>query len=172
MKKFLFVLTPVIAIVVMISCSQPAEQVAPQKDQAMQDEVDSLRTVCTNSVMSISEIMNEIQRTHAKLWFAGKNQNWPLATYQVTKLKDLFTKIRTTQSGSSVASLVAMIDPSLDDMVSAVYSKNVLTFQESYKSMTSTCNSCHAATNFNFNVITIPDNPPVPDQDFKPQDQQ
>ena len=33
--------------------------------------------------------------------------------------------------------------------------------------LTNTCNSCHRATEFEFNVVKIPDTPPFSNQDFK-----
>ena len=35
----------------------------------------------------LGEIMSGIQTHHAKLWFAGINENWKLADYEVKELK-------------------------------------------------------------------------------------
>src|SRR5664280_2951147 len=38
-------------------------------------------------VPRLGDIMNGVQTRHIKLWFAGKAQNWDLATYELRQLK-------------------------------------------------------------------------------------
>ena len=36
----------------------------------------------------LGEIMSGIQTHHAKLWFAGINENWKLAAYEIKEIKN------------------------------------------------------------------------------------
>ena len=36
----------------------------------------------------LGEIMTAIQLRHAKLWFAGKSNNWSLAAYEIDEIKE------------------------------------------------------------------------------------
>lgn len=41
-------------------------------------------------VVGFGEIMGLTQMRHAKLWFAGQAQNWPLAPYELDELNEGF----------------------------------------------------------------------------------
>ncbi|MGB8320186.1 MAG: hypothetical protein WCE54_18780, partial [Ignavibacteriaceae bacterium] len=60
-----------------------------------------------------------------------------------------------------------MIKPALDSVNSAIEQKNLKLFKRNYTLLTNTCNDCHHAVNFEFNVIKIPDKQTFSNQDFK-----
>ena len=62
---------------------------------------------------------------------------------------------------------IAMIKPALDSVIAAIEQKSSTLFKSSYILLTNTCNNCHQATNFEFNVVKIPIAPPFSNQDFK-----
>ncbi|HQT27620.1 MAG TPA: hypothetical protein PLK99_13680, partial [Burkholderiales bacterium] len=39
-------------------------------------------------VPGMGEIMGATQMRHAKLWFAGKEKNWPLANYELGEIRE------------------------------------------------------------------------------------
>jgi hypothetical protein len=53
-------------------------------------------------------------------------------------------------------------------VMQAIVQKNITRFNSSYMLLTNTCNSCHRATKFEFNVVKVPDTPPFSNQSFKP----
>jgi len=61
-----------------------------------------------------------------------------------------------------------MINPALDSMNAAIAKKDPVQFKNSFVLLTNTCNNCHHAVNFEFNVVTIPDKPPFSNQIFTP----
>jgi hypothetical protein len=63
--------------------------------------------------------------------------------------------------------VIDVIGPALDSMNTAIQQKDPVAFKNSYVLLTNTCNSCHRATAFEFNVVKIPDSPPFSNQDFK-----
>jgi hypothetical protein len=80
MKYILFSLTCIITL----SCHPSTDQL-----QTMQSQIDSLEHKLNTAYRSgLGEFMNGIQMHHAKLWFAGTNQNWPLAAFEVNEIKE------------------------------------------------------------------------------------
>ena len=63
--------------------------------------------------------------------------------------------------------MIPMMYPAIDSIKDAISHKNLDQFKSGFQLLTASCNSCHSANNFEFNVITIPTAPPVSNQDFK-----
>lgn len=113
------------------------------------------------------EFMSNIQLHHAKLWFAGKAENWELASFEMDEMQESFEGIKTFNSDRSDTEAIGMIHPSLDSVKNAIQIKSTASFERNYKLLTNTCNSCHQATGHAYNVITIPTTPPFSNQSFK-----
>ena len=62
---------------------------------------------------------------------------------------------------------VVMLNPALDSVSFAIQKKDTALFNTAFILLTNTCNNCHHAVNFDFNVVKIPDTPPFSNQDFK-----
>jgi hypothetical protein len=60
-----------------------------------------------------------------------------------------------------------MIDPAIDSVNHAIEQKDAIRFKSSFIFLTNTCNKCHLATDFEFNVVKIPETSPFSNQDFK-----
>ncbi|MBL0183123.1 MAG: hypothetical protein IPP96_12825 [Chitinophagaceae bacterium] len=111
--------------------------------------------------------MSSIQVHHAKLWFAGQNQNWKLADFEVHEMTEAFNNIRQYQSERKESEKIEIINPALDSVNAAIQQKDPALFKSGYVFLTNTCNNCHHAVDFEFNVVKIPEIPPVSNQDFK-----
>jgi hypothetical protein len=108
-----------------------------------------------------------IQLHHAKLWFAGQNQNWPLADFEVNEIKESLEDIQKYCTDRPEVKAIGMITPAIDSVNAAIQHKNDQSFKSSFIVLTNTCNNCHKATDHGFNVVTIPTGVPVVNQDFK-----
>ena len=104
---------------------------------------------------------------HAKLWFAGQNQNWALANFEVHEIQESLDDIRNFCQDRPEVKAMGMINPAVDSVNNAIQQKNLQLFKNSFISLTNTCNNCHKATDHGFNVVIIPTNSPVTNQDFK-----
>lgn len=114
------------------------------------------------------EFMTSVQLHHAKLWFAGINDNWQLADFETHELRETIEDIREYESEKPESKLLDMIMPSLDSVEGAVRQKNQQQFKTNFIALTTTCNKCHSATGHAFNVIIVPQQPPVTNQRFVP----
>ena len=111
--------------------------------------------------------MSGIQAHHSKLWFAGQNENWKLADFEVHEIMEAIEDIQKFQTERKESQMIGMINPALDSINNAIQQKNSTLFKSSYILLTNTCNNCHRSANFEFNVVKIPDTQPFSNQDFK-----
>ena len=114
----------------------------------------------------MGELMTTIQLHHAKLWFAGKNANWALAAYNESLIQSAFKKIQRYHGETAEAHAASMIDGPMDSISAAIARQDSPAFTRSFTLLTTTCNNCHAVTNHAYNVIIIPHDLPVANQDF------
>jgi hypothetical protein len=158
--KNIFLLSLIIAL---SSCNSSSE-----KTQALQNRIDSLESKLAQTYKpGLGEFMSSIQIHHAKLWFAGENQNWQLAGFEIGEIKEALEDIPVYCADRPEVQKLTMINPALDSLGDAINTKNLQQFKDGFILLTATCNSCHHATNHAFNVIKIPDAPPFSNQDFK-----
>lgn len=155
-----------IATAIMFStCTQQAGNT-----RALQNQIDSLQSKLSNSYKpGLGEFMSSIQVHHDKLWFAGKEQNWELADFEINEIKEIVDDIKKFCPDRPEVSDLGMIEPPLQSVSKAIEQKNSDGFKNSYLVLTATCNTCHQATKHGFNVITVPTVPPFSDQDFRPK---
>ena len=148
----------------MIACNNPNDE-----KEKMHATIDSLQKQLNESYKpGLGEFMSGIQTHHAKLWFAGINQNWPLADFEINEIKESLEDIQKFCSDRPEIKSIGMINPPIDSVTNAIQQKNLQQFTNSFTLLTNTCNNCHKATEHGFNVVTIPVAPPVTNQDFKP----
>lgn len=151
-------------VTILFSCNNSTD-----KTQALQNRIDSLENKLAQTYKpGLGEFMSSIQVHHAKLYFAGENQNWQLANFEAGEIKEALEGIRAYCSDRPEVQKIDMINPAIDSISNAISTKNPLLFKGSFILLTTTCNNCHQATRHAFNVIKIPDNPPFSNQDFKP----
>ena len=123
----------------------------------------------------LGEIMTLNQMRHAKLWQAGKAQNWDLAAYELDELQEGFddvVKYHPTHKDVSLplSTLVPRImDQPMQELKRAIQSRDMPAFVATYDGLTEACNSCHQATRFGFNVVKRPvDSAWFGNQEFEP----
>jgi len=140
-------------------------------NNALQTRVDSLEKKLTDSYRpGLGEFMMGVQAHHSKLWFAGHNQNWKLADFELNEIKELIEDIQKYETDRPEAPQTVMLQPALDSINSAIQTKDPVRFHKSFVLLTNTCNNCHHAVKFEFNVVKIPDSSPYTNQDFKAND--
>ncbi|AYD48641.1 hypothetical protein [Arachidicoccus soli] len=160
MKYFLYIA----AAILLSSCNQQNGNT-----QNLQNQIDSLQANAYKP--GFGEFMSSIQVHHNKLWFAGQNQNWELADFEINEIKESLANIKKFCTDRPETNSIDMIEQPLQNLSDAIQQKNKTEFINRYTILTATCNSCHQATKHGFNVITIPTTPPFSDQSFKPQNE-
>jgi len=124
--------------------------------------------------MTTGDMMNTlVQPRHSKLGLAGRAENWPLASYALTEIRQAFSGIAKAQPrfrGLPMADLIdaAMTHP-LGAVEAAIRQQDAQKFEAAYDLLTQGCNACHASVDHPYVVIKIPDASAFPNQDFKAQ---
>jgi hypothetical protein len=116
----------------------------------------------------LGDYMLKMQIRHSKLWFAGINENWELADFQLHEIEELLEDIEKFKSGKEEVKLISMIEAPLDSVDAAVEAKDLETFKSAYQNLTVTCNNCHVASKHSFNVVKVPETPIFSNQEFRP----
>jgi len=124
-------------------------------------------------VMGMGDLMNTlIQPRHAKLGLAGRAENWALANYALSELRQVFERI-----GKAVPKFRGMPVPELIDAAltaplgaveAAIRQKDPQKFAAAYEQVTQGCNACHIELDHSFVVIKTPDASVFPNQEFGP----
>jgi hypothetical protein len=150
-----------IALFIFGSCSSHKD------DKSLQQEIDSLQSALHNTYRpGFGEFMSSIQAHHNKLWFAGKYENWKLADFEIHEILESIEDIEKFQQDRPETKALGMIKAPIDSVLASINQKDPRRFNSSYLLLTNTCNSCHQATNFEFNRIKVPGSSPFTNQEF------
>jgi hypothetical protein len=152
-----------IFLFLLVACTQEGAN-----SSQLQAQIDSLKSKLDNSYKpGFGEFMSSVQAHHNKLWFAGQNQNWQLADFEIHEIQEAIEDIEKFQVERPESQKIGMIKPALDSVSTAIDQKNSTLFKSSHILLTNTCNNCHKATDFEFNQVKVPDTPPFSNQVFK-----
>jgi hypothetical protein len=120
----------------------------------------------------LGEFMTATQLRHAKLWFAGKENNWDLAAYEIDEIVEGLEdaeKQFPTLDGVPVADMIkANIDPAVEELRRAVGARSSAKFAVAFDKLTGACNTCHTGANKPFIRIRRPTSLPLSNQNFAP----
>ena len=128
----------------------------------------------TPYVMGMGDLMNTlIQPRHAKLGLAGRAENWALANYVLSELRQAFAGIVKAVPkfrGMPVGDLVdlALTQP-LNAVEAAIKQQDAQKFAAAYVQLSQGCNACHMELDHPYVVIKTPDASAFPNQEFKAQ---
>jgi hypothetical protein len=121
----------------------------------------------------LGEFMTATQLRHAKLWFAGKQNNWDLAAYEIDEIKEGLedaARLHPSFDGVPVAEMIkTIIVPRIAELEKGVRAKSSAKFMVAFDELTSGCNSCHAGANKPFIRIQRPTESPTTNQNFAPE---
>ncbi len=153
----------IVAVAILLfSCNQQ------QEVKQLQLRVDSLEKKLNEAYKpGLGEFMADIQLHHAKLYFAGKHAKWKLADFEIKEIMEALDDVKDFAADRPESKLVpVMLGPALDSLNDAIVKKDTAQFNRRFVVLTNTCNNCHAAVHFEFNIITLPTIPPYSNQEF------
>lgn len=152
----------IVALLALTACNT-----SDQSNAVLQAQVDSLQRKLDDVYKpGLGEFMSGIQVHHAKLWFAGAAGNWKLAGFEVGEIREALDDIEKYCADRPEVAQLPMIRPAVDSVSAAIAAGSFPAFKSSFVLLTATCNNCHRATKHEFNVIKVPDAPPITNQVF------
>lgn len=145
-----------------------AQEDAPAASEleAIKADIEALR----GSLPSQSHTMADVEFHFANLWFAGKNEDWPLATFYFNETRSHLNwtvrvrPVRRLSNGElDLRPMLAGIEASgLAELKSAIDNEDAAAFDSAYRAMMNQCYACHLAAEKPFLQPHIPDTPPSP----------
>src|SRR3989337_1462790 len=85
--------------------------------KVLQNRIDSLEQKLADTYKpGFGEFMSGIQAHHSKLWFAGQNENWKLADFEVHEIMEAIEDIQKFQTERKESQMIGMINPALDSI--------------------------------------------------------
>jgi len=134
---------------------------------SLKAEIEQLRSLIPGQ----SHAMIDVEYHFANLWFAGKDSNWPLATFYLNETRSRLQwalRIRTVRklaSGQDL-DLKPMADAfeatGIAAIRSALDSHDGKAFEAAYRAALSQCHTCHVAAEKPFLNPQIPQHPASP----------
>jgi hypothetical protein len=74
-----------VILVSMVACNQPSPKI-----EVLRGRIDSLELKVADAYKpGFGEFMGNIQVHHNKLWFAGQNENWKLAGFELHEISTM-----------------------------------------------------------------------------------
>ena len=111
---------------------------------------------------ALGNIMITLQAYHTKLYYAGMQQNWELASYFTHELEETLENVQEHHPEHHEVDLDRLVTemafPALEHMEEAIGKKDADEFERGFERLTNTCNSCHAASGYSIIKIRTPEN--------------
>jgi hypothetical protein len=172
MRKIVRLITLTAFVALVALATLPLKSVAQQPSEAQEPRAADAQPAPFNPQMSALMSML-IQPRHAKLGLAGKAENWALAGYAFTELKQgvgVISRAVPRWKGLPVPDLFdAALSPSFAVLDFAIKAGEPHQFAQAYERLTQGCNNCHSTMEHPYVVIKAPEgNGPFPNQEFKP----
>ena len=158
-----------ISLLFLFGCTENSSKLKDLQSEInkLNTQNDSLKKLVALSKPGLGELMLDIQVHHNKLWFAGREENWPLAQFEHDEIMEILKQAEAIENDRPEVKLFKpMIYAQLDSLQKAIKSKDEHQFSEKFNALTSSCNNCHKNTHFQFNKIQTPERPPYSNQDF------
>ena len=114
----------------------------------------------------LGDIMARQQMRHMKLWFAGRARNWPLADYEVDRLKGGFDDVERLLGGDTVEKADRRPDRRAGE---GRRGQGPARFTRAFDELTAGCNGCHQTLDHAYIGIQRPSWYPYSDQSFSPE---
>jgi hypothetical protein len=153
-----------------------AQEAKPQADEvtALKAEVARLKGMVPDQ----SHAMADVGFHYTNLWFAGQNENWPLATFYSDEVRShlrwavrIIPKRKDAEGREiDLGGILGGLETStLKDLAQAIKDKDKSKFVGAYKAQLEGCMACHRATNKPFLRLHIPERPDAGIVEFRPE---
>jgi hypothetical protein len=154
-----------------------AQTPVPAADQSA--EIDVLKKeieILKGKAPDQSHAMKDVAYHFTNLWFAGQQQNWPLAKFYLDETRAhlkwavRIIPVRKTKAGElDLRALLEGVDQSaFVPLQKTIDAKSVGDFSTAYQQTLDACYSCHAAADKPYLKLHIPEQPEARIIDFAP----
>jgi hypothetical protein len=122
---------------VSITGAAPAQQAQPTPTPLTLQQLSDIQP-------GLGTIMIEYGHRMAAMWFAEQADNWDLAQYQLTEMREI-QEVGETTRPARAAPLKSFESSFLDPLEDQIKAKDKTKFETAYNSAIQGCNSCHGS---------------------------
>ena len=137
----------------LISCNSDSLEKGSIKQESLENEKGKF-------FQGLGSIMLDIQARHTKLYYAGSNENWELAAFVLSEMKESFKDITRYHRSHDEVNLNKLTNkimiPSIDDLNSVIAKGDLDSFNSGFEQLTVSCNKCHSVAKHSFIKIRKP----------------
>lgn len=129
---------------------------------ALEANVEALSTRVEELTPETAVLMAQVQIQHAKLYYAGRAQNWQLAAYTLHEINEALQAVQTFNDQfedfpTPLSELVpSLVGPPLGELHGAIRAKDSVRFDAAFDSLTGACNACHVTLDHGFIRVQAP----------------
>ncbi|TVQ99305.1 MAG: hypothetical protein EA398_12325 [Deltaproteobacteria bacterium] len=100
--------------------------------------------------------MLAVGQRHAQLYWAGVDENWAYAAYQLEELEEVIERALVRRPHHAEAGS-PWLETAIPAMAEAIAAEDVETFLDGFAAFTVTCNACHGATGYAYIQVHPPE---------------
>lgn len=138
-----------------VACNTKQEEEPIEGEWIKGTTADQLKMI-EKQFRGFDHAMVEVGYRYQELYWAGQDENWDYAKYQIEKIQLALENglIRRPKRATSAAYFVSNVLP---EMQATVENKSKASFNQQFLSLTTNCNNCHAMENVSFFNVKIPE---------------
>lgn len=137
------------------ACNQHADkEKLAQGNWIIGTEQEKLKTI-ERQFRGFDIAMIETGYRYQELYWAGQDQNWEYANYQIDKIR-IAIENGLVRRPKRVESASIFLDGILPEMKKAIKTEDSAVFNKAFNRLTANCNSCHSMENVSFFKVQIP----------------
>jgi len=138
----------------LFACNHQSEKETAQGDWIKGTEAEQIKTI-EKQFRGFDNAMVETGYRYQELYWAGQDQNWEYANYQIEKIKIAIENglERRPKRAKSAEHFLTYVLP---EMKKTLEIKDTVIFNKNFQTMTINCNSCHAMEKVQFFSVQIP----------------
>ena len=143
------------ALMVAVSACRGPQATSSGQDGWLHGTADEKFEVIARQLRGFDMAMVETGYRFQQLYWAGEDQNWSYADYQVQKIRTAIEggiERRPRRAGSAKV----FLDGTVPAMAEAIKQKSQIMFRERFAEMTTACNTCHVAEKVEFARVLTP----------------
>ena len=138
----------------LFACNQKTDKETTQGDWIRGTEKEQIKTI-EKQFRGFDNAMVETGYRYQELYWAGQDENWEYADYQLDKIK-LAIENGLERRPKRAKSAEHFLTYVLPEMKKSLEKKDVEIFNKNFQTMTINCNSCHSMEKVPFFSVQIP----------------
>lgn len=144
----------IITLLLCFGCNQQTEPSNSQGDWIKGTEAEQIKTI-EKQFRGFDNAMVETGYRYQELYWAGQDENWEYADYQLEKIKIAIENglERRPKRAKSAEHFLTFVLP---EMKKSLEKKDTAIFNKGFQTLTINCNSCHAMEKVPFFSVQIP----------------